>query len=1195
MANYAHTKSRIWQWTGIILILCLFGGAYWYFQVRASTLNQSQNDLNTNGLVGLWSFNGDDISGTTAYDRSGQGNNGTLTNGPSKTDGKIGQALDFFPNGSDTNAYVTMGDPGSGVLDFGTGDFSVSFWFKGRGFVSQGSSLNGMIMKRAVDSVNAAGWVFYTDSNNGVGLNVNGGSDSSSIYITGGTGKATDNTWHHVVGVRSGTAISLYLDRNRIAIGTLSGSVSNAVALTFGDDNLGSRNFNGTIDEVRMYNRALATTDIESLYTQGGGTKVNTAVSQPQGTGRLDSGLAGYWKLDENTGTSAADSSTNANTGTLAGSPAWGAGQIGSAVDFDGSNDGMSVTSPTALNIIPSAGDTVSIAFWYNSSVANGATATLYSRTNGGCEMLGLNIVGGVSTDSLRFYYRDTSCAGIDNYTGASGVSKNIWHHVVSTYNPTSGVLIVYLDGVQVTTTTNSASSSISYANTFYVGRNSGGQYYDGLVDEFRVYERILSADEVAQLYRLSAPTGTDTSLKGYWSFNGKDISGTTAYDRSGAGNTGTLTNGPAITEGKLGQALSFDGSNDYITVKTSSLISASSALTVSAWVKTSLTADNQNIYTENNVTNGYLVHQVSILNTGKVVYDTYTPSGGGLNSATSVNDGVWHHITVTRAVDDTTSIYIDGTLDISGSVADYDAGFSVDNVSIGRRHNTVTPSQDDYFSGLMDEVRIYNRALSAGEVKGLYDVGQSDKVNSSASQPQGTGRLDSGLAGYWKLDDGSGTSATDASTNGNTGTLTNGPTWTTGQIGSAVNFDGTNDYVNAGSPAVLDDMGPITVSGWINADTMGSTRIINKSGAGFTSGWIFRLCNSDGANCPSTGNTLNFAAGFSGLAGRWYAPANSINTGQWIFVVVSYDRSSLSNDPVFYINGVKVTTTEAATPSGTYLSDASASLHIGADSDGSSGLDGKIDEVRIYNRALSADEVAELYRLNTPTGTDTSLKGYWSFNGKDVSGTTAYDRSGAGNTGTLTNGPAITEGKLGQGLNFDGTDDYVTAGSASVIDNIQTLTVSAWIKTRTYSNLPNIFNKAGVGGGWQVNLCQNSIGVCANAGQTNAFHFVRACEGIGTVRTRSPENSISTNTWQHLAITNDNSAGANTTKFYVNGSLVATNASACVTPRDESSNSLLIGSANGGGQFDGLIDEARLYNRVLTESEIKSLYNSSR
>src|SRR3990167_283101 len=95
-----------------------------------------------------------------------------------------------------------------------------------------------------------------------------------------------------------------------------------------------------------------------------------------------------------------------------------------------------------------------------------------------------------------------------------------------------------------------------------------------------------------------------------------------------------------------------------------------------------------------------------------------------------------------------------------------------------------------------------------------------------------------SGLVGYWNFDEGSGATVADSSGNGNTGTLTNGPTWTTGKIGQALSFDGSNDYVDAGTGSSLNLASSLTVSAWIKPDTFGGGsygRIIDKRGAGLS------------------------------------------------------------------------------------------------------------------------------------------------------------------------------------------------------------------------------------------------------------------------------------------------------------------------------------------------------------------------
>src|SRR3989344_8546623 len=90
--------------------------------------------------------------------------------------------------------------------------------------------------------------------------------------------------------------------------------------------------------------------------------------------------------------------------------------------------------------------------------------------------------------------------------------------------------------------------------------------------------------------------------------------------------------------------------------------------------------------------------------------------------------------------------------------------------------------------------------------------------------------------------------------------------------------------------------------------------------------------------------------------------------------------------------------------------------------------------------------------KLPSSLGLATNLQGYWTFDGADMyeSGTVAADKSGNGNNGALTNGPQTTLGKIGQGLNFDGSDDYVLANQSSITDF--PFTLSVWAKSPTVS-----------------------------------------------------------------------------------------------------------------------------------------------
>jgi RHS repeat-associated protein len=208
-------------------------------------------------------------------------------------------------------------------------------------------------------------------------------------------------------------------------------------------------------------------------------------------------------------------------------------------------------------------------------------------------------------------------------------------------------------------------------------------------------------------------------------------------------------------------------------------------------------------------------------------------------------------------------------------------------------------------------------------------------------------GSTSSGLKGYWKFDENSGTTATDSSGNSNTGTLSSGAAWTTGQSGTATNLDGVDDYVQVGAQSSLVMTNACTLSAWIYPTGAGSLGayggiIVNKEGeyelARFADGtiqWAFANTNP-GWNWINTG---------------YVAPLN-----QWTHVAVTYDSGTVKT----YING---TLTHTYSGSGT-IGDVEPSLNdfrIGGRQVASHHFQGRIDEVRVYNRALSASEVPTL------------------------------------------------------------------------------------------------------------------------------------------------------------------------------------------------------------------------------------------
>lgn len=1164
--SYAHTQSRVLQWIGIILVTGVFAGAYWYFQVRASTLNQSRNDLVTNGLVGLWSFNGDDISDTTAYDRSGSGNNGTLTNGPTKVTGKVGQALNFA---SASSQYVALGD----ITALKNSVFTWSAWVNPTTYAGSERSIIGGSSNIARFSVASDGTLTLVQT--GVATI---GSTTATIPLS---------TWSHVaVSYDASGNYVFYIDGVSVKTGT------NLVTFTFTGANftigqVSTNYFNGKIDEVRSYNRVLTAGEIQSLYAQGGGTKVNSSVSNAQGSGRLDSGLAGYWRLDDGSGTSATDSSSGGNTGTLNNGPTWTTGQIGGGLDFDGSDDYVEVAYSSSLV----ASQSLTYSFWVRPDLNEqaGILGSLNGENGSGYNFITLDNNGSQAGNPEVYFTRNIN-GSTTSRTVSFPYTVSQWFHYTYTYD--GAYERIYVNGNKLLETAQTGNFA---TNTEY-GLILGDPYqaapggFDGVMDEVRVYTRALSSDEVAQLYRLTTPTGVDTSLKGYWSFNGQDMN-SVAFDRSGAGNTGSLYNSPTIARGILGQALDFDAVNDYVaTADSSSLdIGDTDDLTLSGWFyRDTFTGSNGLIAKRSGFATGDVGYIAYIdATTDQLIFqisdgtDVYTITSSSTFTATG-----WHHFAVVWDQDSATNseIYIDGTADKatdSGTIGNIGDLSNALGVYVGARSDGSA-----LFDGRIDEARVYKRALSATDIKSLYDQGSADRANSSASQNQGTGRLDSGLAGYWALDDGSGISATDRSTNAATGALTNGPTWTTGQIGGAVTFDNTDDYISIPDSDNLDvgDTDDLTLMGWFNRTATGSA-----DGIVFKRAGTLAANNGYSVHIANTDDKLTFEVS-DGTDEYSLASTTTFTSSGWHHFAVVWDQDSPTNSEI-YIDGRADNATDTGTI-GNIGSIANATvLAIGAATDASLVFNGSLDELRVYRRTLTPGEIAETYRLTTPTGTDNGLKGYWSFNGQDVRSTLAYDRSGAGNDGTLTLGPVPAIGKIGQSLNFDGSDDYVSVNDADSLDigDTDDLTLVGWFYRDTFTTDDVLMAKRNT-------TLAASAGYIAYLESTSDKIYFEVSDGTDEYQLVSTA-TFATAGWNHFAIVWDQDSAANS-EIYVNGVADSAVDTGTIGSIGDLSNTRPFGlgvTSLAAGPYDGRIDEMRMYKRALSAAEIAALYNQGR
>ncbi len=201
-----------------------------------------------------------------------------------------------------------------------------------------------------------------------------------------------------------------------------------------------------------------------------------------------DPSLVGWWKLDETSGTIAADSSGYGNNGTLVGDPQWVPGMIEGALELDGSGDYVNCGASTVFQIQ----DQITMACWikvarfttnWSTIISKGDTSYRLSRS-------------GETGNAIHMGVQGTSSSPYQWFDGTVTVTDNQWHHVAGVYNGAHAM--IYIDGVL--DTTQAATGQINASNyELYIGENAeaNGRFLNGLVDDVRIYNRAISQAEI--------------------------------------------------------------------------------------------------------------------------------------------------------------------------------------------------------------------------------------------------------------------------------------------------------------------------------------------------------------------------------------------------------------------------------------------------------------------------------------------------------------------------------------------------------------------------------------------------------------------------------------------------------------------------------------------------------------------------
>ncbi|MFK5878164.1 MAG: LamG domain-containing protein [Flavobacteriaceae bacterium] len=619
----------------------------------------------------------------------------------------------------------------------------------------------------------------------------------------------------------------------------------------------------------------------------------------------------------------------------------------------------------------------------------------------------------------------------------------------------------------------------------------------------------------------------SQSSLIAYYPFNGN------ANDESGNANNGTA-NGATLTTDRFGVANSayyFDGSSNYISIPDSPNINIQTgeSFTISYWIKHNAT--NVGKYMISKYMGSIGVDPSYGLGTGSAgnsySWFEFTAGNGIENRGTAtLTDNNWHNITTVFKSGESVTIYVDGVLDISNPTSYSGSIINTNNLTIGCNANLTR-----FYNGSIDDIKIYKKALSEIEIM--------NEVN--------------GLVAFYPFNG----NANDESGSENNGTV-NGATLTTDRFGnanSAYYFDGVDNYIQCLFPGPLETTSR-TISFWAKTNIVTSSYgnvalsygIVTTS---FDYGARFDVCINSKANGLAVG-----------LGGGELNKAFDNSDGNWHYYTVVFDNSIGSNltDILFYADGNLLTTTAAYNNVNPVIHTKDEyPIHIGMLYGYGRYFTGSIDEIKIYNKALTATEIQN---------TANELVAYYPFNGN------ANDESGNNLNGTV-NGATLTTDRFGNSnsaYSFDGSD-IITIAHNDILNCSNELSISVWIKPNSQQNAM-ILGKSNYTSNTNYLLRTN------NSGFIN-FEY----------KDFANSNSLPliVNDWNHVAVV---SQLDNSKQVYINGVLATHSTSS--SPFGLVTSALTIGARSGAEFFNGSIDDIRMYKYALTESNVLSLYNNN-
>lgn len=633
--------------------------------------------------------------GTTNNVPDATGNYNGTSAGITYSAGKFGNAAVF--NRASADVYI---DTGYKVPASST--FSFSWWMNA-------NTVPGGFNYYICGDYTAESFNIYHNSS---GLGGYGGTD----WNTGGAVvSSVTGSWMHFVLVLDGT--TMYIYKNGVQAYTSSitarsaASAQNLFLGRYGSFNSNTNfNFEGSIDQVRIFTRAISASEANTLYNETNATTSNTNLfSEGAGTA--------LYTLDYDA-SDAGGLYDGVPTDVVFGVE----GKINYGARFNGSSSLMTITDG-GIGANGTARVSFSVSLWIKTTASNQSAIISDFGTNYGFYIqMESSASGGAGTLSIANYYT----AGLVYTTaGTAAINDGNWHNLVLVNNTSDNTQKLYLDGNTTPVISQTLGTGTKTANAIQVGYYAGyvGTYnFDGDLDQIRFLQTALNTSQIQTLYAETACVYTcttdtvnypSTTNLAYYKLDNSADDETGVYD-----GTSTDVN---YSFGRFNQAAVFNGSSSKISLPNGSF--QNTILSVSAWINVSNTSSTRTIietYGYSGSSKGWLFRLIS----GKLQFDGYNgdPASTVLRSNESIPLNTWTHVAVVFSANTTGKLYINGSEVTYATQTVGTVGYiSNEAVNIGALQGTGVSAQD-YFIGSIDQVRIFSSALTASQVTELYN-----------------------------------------------------------------------------------------------------------------------------------------------------------------------------------------------------------------------------------------------------------------------------------------------------------------------------------------------------------------------------------------------------------------------------------------------------------------------------------------